>query len=167
MVDVYGQIFSREFGFRLIERKVTVRIQYKVDQVVFMICSSGASNTATNSFSYSYPSWYCSLVHMHSLSCFIVLILLAVLTGVCGTTGVPGTQRFDCDFTNNVVSVTCSFDGGAPEDCQLPLVVEIERFGTDNHTVVLTATDEFGQTVDITLRFQLSPPRKPAPPSTS
>ena len=81
---------------------------------------------------------------------------------MCGTTGVPGTQRFDCDFTNNVVSVTCSFDGGAPEDCVLPLVVRIERFGTDNHTVVLTATDEFGQTVDITLRFQLAPPRKPA-----
>ena len=117
-----------------------------------MICSSGASC----------PSWYCSLIHMHSLSCFIILILLAVFTGVCGTTGVPGTQRFDCDFTNNVVSVTCSFDGGAPEDCVLPLVVGIERFGTDNHTVVLTATDEFGQTADITLPFRLTPPRKPA-----
>ena len=56
VVDVYGQIFSREFGFRLIERKFTVMIQYKVDQVVFMICSSGATDTATNSNSISYSS---------------------------------------------------------------------------------------------------------------
>ena len=32
-------------------------------------------------------------------------------------------QRFDCTFSNNVVSVTCSFDEGEEEDCSLPLVL--------------------------------------------
>ncbi|CAI8024290.1 hypothetical protein GBAR_LOCUS14117 [Geodia barretti] len=81
-----------------------------------------------------------------------------VFEGVCGTSGVAGRQRFDCTFTNDVVSVTCSFDGGEAENCTLPLIVDIGRFGTDNHTVVLTATDEFGQTSSISLGFRLTAP---------
>ena len=86
-----------------------------------------------------------------------MFLLIIVFEGVCGASGVPGRQRFDCTFTNEVVSVTCSFDGGEAEDCSLPLVVDFARFGTDNHSVVLTATDEFGQTTDISLFFRLTP----------
>ena len=59
-----------------------------------------------------------------------------------------------------MVSVTCSFDGGEAENCSLPLIVDIGRFGTDDHTVVLTATDEFGQTASISLTFRLAAPGK-------
>ena len=75
----------------------------------------------------------------------IVQILISELDGTCGVVGGGGSQRFDCTFNNNVVSVTCSFDGGEVEDCSLPLGVTIDRFGTDDHFVVLTVTDEFGQ----------------------
>ena len=49
----------------------------------------------------------------------------------------------------------CSFDGGPAEVCQLPLVLGVERFGVEEHSVVLTVTDEFGQSVNVDLTFQL------------
>ena len=52
--------------------------------------------------------------------------------------------------------MTCSFDGGVAEDCSLPLVLDIVRFGTDEHVVIVTATDEFGQTASVSLIFRLS-----------
>ena len=54
----------------------------------------------------------------------------------------------------------CSFDGGAAENCSLSLIVDFNRFGTDHHTVVLTATDVFGQTASVSLSFCLTEPSK-------
>ena len=53
------------------------------------------------------------------------------------------------------MSVECSFDDGPAENCSFPLVVGIDRFGTDNHTVVVTVVDEFGQSLDIPFGFRL------------
>ena len=52
--------------------------------------------------------------------------------------------------------MTCSFDGGEPENCSPTLVVSVDRFGTDPHSVVMTATDRYGQIYRIGLGFQLS-----------
>ena len=49
----------------------------------------------------------------------------------------------------------CSFDGGPAENCSLPLEVGIDRFGTDNHTVVITVTDGFGQSLSVSFNFAL------------
>ena len=49
----------------------------------------------------------------------------------------------------------CSFDGGPAENCSLPLKVGIARFGTDNHTVVITVTDEYGQSDKVGFDFRL------------
>ena len=78
------------------------------------------------------------------------------LEGFCGTSGPLGQETLDCTFNNDLVSVTCSFDGGVAEDCSLPLVLDIVRFGTDEHVVIVTATDEFGQTASVSLIFRLS-----------
>ena len=86
---------------------------------------------------------------------FECLSLLAVFGGVCGAVGGGSSQRFDCTFNNNVVSVTCSFDGGEEEDCSLPLVVTADIFGGDDHFVIFTAIDEFGQRFRIPLFFRL------------
>ena len=75
---------------------------------------------------------------------------------ICGSRAVPGGQEFFCGFSNNVESVTCSFDGGPFENCSFPLVVGIDEFGTDNHTLVVTVVDEFGQSVDRVLTFRLT-----------
>ena len=53
------------------------------------------------------------------------------------------------------MSVECSFDDGPAENCSFPLVVGIDRFGTDNHTVVVTVVDEFGHSLDIPFGFRL------------
>ena len=82
--------------------------------------------------------------------------VVAPLEGVCGEIGGSGVRvTFTCSFNNPLSSLTCSFDGGPPEDCSPRLVVSIERFGTDPHTVVMTATDEFGQTFSLTRSFHL------------
>ena len=54
-----------------------------------------------------------------------------------------------------MVSVTCSFDGGPGEPCTFPLEVGIDRFGTDNHTLVVTVVDVFGQTLELVFEFSL------------
>ena len=35
----------------------------------------------------------------------------------CDPSGVPGTQRFQCGFTNRLSLVMCTFDGGEAEIC--------------------------------------------------
>ena len=71
-------------------------------------------------------------------------------------TGVgPVSQVFQCESSNKLASVVCSFDGEPEESCSLPLVVEYGRFGTEKHTVVVNVTDVFGQTVTLTFDFQL------------
>ena len=79
----------------------------------------------------------------------------------CNTFAVPGRQGFDCDFNNPVASAQCSFDDGPAESCSFPLVVGIDRFGTDNHTVVVTVFDEFGRSLNLTFNFNLIPPLEP------
>ena len=69
---------------------------------------------------------------------------------------VPGRQTFQCQSSNRIETVMCSFDGGPAEVCQLPLVLGVERFGVEEHSVVLTVTDEFGQSVNVDLTFQLT-----------
>ena len=73
----------------------------------------------------------------------------------CFTEAIAGRQTFDCPFINRPVSVMCSFDGGPAENCVLPLEVGIDRFGTDNHTVVITVTDGFGQSLSVSFNFAL------------
>ena len=40
--------------------------------------------------------------------------------------------------------------------CFFPLVVGIERFGTDNHTVDVTVVDVYGQTLVLMFGFSLA-----------
>ena len=49
----------------------------------------------------------------------------------------------------------CSFDGGPAENCSLPLELGIDRFGTDNRTVVITVTDEYRQPDKVGFDFRL------------
>ena len=80
----------------------------------------------------------------------------SALESECQFSAVPGRQTFECTFTNQLESVTCSFDGGPGEACAFPLEVGIGRFGTDNHTLVVTVVDEFGQSLIIPFRFSLT-----------
>ena len=73
----------------------------------------------------------------------------------CASGAVAGRETITCDSSNKLVSVVCSFDGGKSEECSLPLVLGINRFGTDNHTVVVTVVDEFGQSLSLTFDFRL------------
>ena len=75
---------------------------------------------------------------------------------MCGESGGSSSVVFGCSFNNEVVSLRCSFDGGAEEDCSLPLELSIDRFGPGQHTVVLTAIDVFRQTFSIELPFSFS-----------
>ena len=52
-------------------------------------------------------------------------------------------------------TIFCSYDGGATEMCSLSLQLEGNRFGTDSHTVVFVAVNSLGQTVNLTVEFQL------------
>ena len=69
---------------------------------------------------------------------------------------VAGRQTFVCSSNNQLISIMCSFDGGPAEDCSFPLVVGIDRFGTDNHTLVVTVVDVFGQSLNFSFGFQLT-----------
>ena len=81
--------------------------------------------------------------------------MFIALNVICATSVVPGHQTFTCQSSNQLVSVMCSFDGGPVENCSLPLEVGIDRFGIDSHTVVITVTDEFGQSLSVTFNFRL------------
>ena len=73
----------------------------------------------------------------------------------CFTEAIPGQLTFVCGYNYPLASVVCSFDGEPEEICSLPLVMEIGRFGTEKHTVVVTAIDVYGRTKILTLHFQL------------
>ena len=75
---------------------------------------------------------------------------------ICGREGVPGRETILCGANNRLVSIVCSFDGGPEEVCSFPLVLEFSRFGSGEHTVVVNATDEFGQSEIVTFTFQLA-----------
>ena len=60
--------------------------------------------------------------------------------------------------SNNITSTTCSFDGQTAEPCSLPLQLLFSKYGPGNHTVLITFTDEFGQTFSTLQTFSFSPP---------
>ena len=93
-----------------------------------------------------------SIVIMHVISMYSPPADLRV---VCGTDAVPGRQRFFCDASNPIASIMCSFDGGVAEICSFPVVAELDRFGTDSHTLVVTLVDVFGQSTSVSLDFTL------------
>ena len=68
----------------------------------------------------------------------------------------PGRETIRCGVTNPIASITCSYDGGLPENCIFPLELTIDRFGTDSHTLVVTIVDVFGQTSVQQLDFALA-----------
>ena len=74
----------------------------------------------------------------------------------CWSISIAGRQEFHCSFQTHLVSVRCSFDGGEPENCSLPLVVDIERFSTESHAVNVTVTDEHDQLWELTFDFKLA-----------
>ena len=74
----------------------------------------------------------------------------------CGTSAIPGMQRFECGFTNRLSLVMCSFDGGEAEICSFPVIATFDRFGVDMHTLELTVYDIFGQALNHSLDFQLA-----------
>ena len=78
----------------------------------------------------------------------------------CVRSAVPGQEIINCMSTNPLESVTCAYDGGISEACSFPLILDIGRFGSDQHTVLITAIDGFGQTEVLEFVFQLSR-RKP------
>ena len=73
----------------------------------------------------------------------------------CSRSAVPGRETIVCDSTNPLVSVSCSFDGGPAENCSFPLVLGIVRFGTVDHSVVITVIDGFGQSVPLSFDFRI------------
>ena len=79
----------------------------------------------------------------------------SALESECQISAVPGRQTFECLFTNQLMSVTCSFDGGPGEPCTFPLEVGIDRFGTDSHTLVVTVVDVFGRSEVVSFNFSL------------
>ena len=87
------------------------------------------------------------------------IVLGEPLDGACGVADAVGGPQLQaeigCSFTNPVASILCSFDGGEPEECSFPLIATAERFGIGGHSVLVTATDRFGQTFSITVGFTI------------
>ena len=75
----------------------------------------------------------------------------------CLTLSIPGQEIIDCSSNNRLVSTVCSFDGGPLENCSFPLELGFGRFGTDEHTVVVTIVDEFGRSQSISFNFSVTP----------
>ena len=65
-------------------------------------------------------------------------------------------QVFDCRSNNQLKLVLCSFDGKPRENCSFPLEVNIDRFGTEEHTLDVLFIDVFGQREAASFRFQLA-----------
>ena len=75
----------------------------------------------------------------------------------CTTEAVPGRQTFDCQANKPIAVVVCEFDGKQKGSCSFPLVVTIDRFGTEKHTLNLLfiAFDDVFQREEISFDFQL------------
>ena len=61
------------------------------------------------------------------------------------------TEQYFCSFSNPLHSLTCSFDGEEPVECSFPVTLSIDESVPGPRYVVVTATDEFGQTFSIPL----------------
>ena len=69
----------------------------------------------------------------------------------CGTGAVASRQEFFCGVNNSIASVMCSF----PVVAEISrFVAVISRFGTDNHTLVVTVV--FGQSGSFSFDFCLT-----------
>ena len=87
----------------------------------------------------------------------IILCMVAVFEAMCIETSFPGKDEIDCKFSNPVESVVCVFDNGFAELCTFPLVLYYGRFLGDSHTVDVIVNDVFGQSMNLTFNFTLSP----------
>ena len=76
---------------------------------------------------------------------------------VCNQTSFPGRDEIECTFSNPVESVVCVIDNGFAELCDFPLVLYYGRFLGDNHTVDVIVDDVFGQSMNLTFNFTLTP----------
>ena len=65
-------------------------------------------------------------------------------------------QVFDCESNNELVLVLCSFDRETLEWCSFPLEVNIDEFGTEEHTLDVLFVDEFWQGKIVSFEFQLA-----------
>ena len=65
-------------------------------------------------------------------------------------------QVFDCKSNNQLELVLCSFDWETPEWCSFPLEVNIDEFGTEEHTLHVLFVDEFWQGKIVSFEFQLA-----------
>ena len=81
----------------------------------------------------------------------------------CSAQAVPERATFACGVSNPLASVTCSVDGGQPENCTLPVELTIDKLGTGNHTLVVIIVDVFGQTSIQQFDFALFEPPTPTP----
>ena len=88
----------------------------------------------------------------------IIYISLPDLTVSCVQGAVSGRTTLQCSTSNNITSTTCSFDGQPAQPCSLPLQLLFSEYGPGNHTVLITFTDEFGQTLSTLQTFSVSPP---------
>ena len=78
------------------------------------------------------------------------------LDGECGIAdfvGVPPRPKWEytCTYNNPLSSLTCSFDGEESVECSFPVFLNRDLSGPGPHSVMLTATDVFGQTFRIRL----------------
>ena len=80
------------------------------------------------------------------------------LKEICVHGAVSGRTTLQCITSNNITSTTCSFDGQPAQPCALPLQLLFSEYGPGNHTVLITFTDEFGQTLSTFQTFSVSPP---------
>lgn len=73
----------------------------------------------------------------------------------CNNFSMPGHYIINCTSSNPPMSIACVIDGGMSEECSFPIVLSVERFGTDSHVLVITVTDGFGQNAVLEFNFQL------------
>ena len=110
-------------------------------------------------------SVYCLLNVCNNMLCIrntfkinIICISLPDLTVSCVQGAVSGRTTLQCSTSNNITSTTCSIDGQPAQPCSLPLQLLFSEYGPSNHTVLLTFTDEFVQTLSTLQTFSVSPP---------
>ena len=66
------------------------------------------------------------------------------------------TNSLNCSGNNQLVSPICSFDGQEPFQCSFPLEIRLTGLRLGQHTVTLTASDEFGQMESILFTFDFA-----------
>ena len=107
---------------------------------------------------------------IHTLLCMLYFTCTCTCAVMSHTTdfeveclqgAVSGRVDITCRASNNISSSVCSFDGGAPEPCSPPLQLLHSQFGSEEHTLAITFTDEFNQTATIGVVFSVPAPLTP------